>query len=692
MIAALDVPERLDRVSVPRRCQRDRGSSARTCGTDVKRTRRKRHNWLLIISLCIYPALDADASSDVRPSKPAPAWELPLIDGGGYLRSIDVFPNHRFTYLIFWDSGCPHCVEALVDCDEFCAAHEEHGIAVVGIHADIGDMFEAQRIIEQTGIAFPQTWDVGGETSQAYGVSFATFTVFVVNSSGRIVAERSDPKGAVMAVLEDMLVAVTATTGEAAGPAGVDVDSARTDEPTPFRFVFRGDARIRFLSIDSRGRLASGLYGEAVQPGDNLLYRFELEISRRITRRVRVGGLLRISNEGKAVLESGPKYLGVEWGSAFAEADAGGAKMRIGYYSIWMTPLTLMRWDWNDNPRVGGTAGCGCGAAAGVLLIESLEVLGPEIVFEGGIASYRIGGFETRLFYGIPRRATDTSYLAYRSSGQDRAQYSLETGGFETSWRRVDERTESFWRVGVRAIATWEDHRSADFRDLGYPVTDPWYRSTIVSADARLPLFRHVDLEAEWVAWNRTEQHGLLTADAPDPLKTEANGGLAGVVFEHPSRWRFRCDYLRLDPAYFAPFAALSYKPNRSGVRLSGQGLFAHEVVALSLFYKRLEEREAPETDSEKLKESVLGASIDLEFPAGIGGNVGWMDESSWRAGDVDRYDGFRKALIVGARWRVGRAGLLEFQYQKVDVESRFATYTEDALTHLYSVYFSASF
>jgi len=70
----------------------------------------------------------------------------------------------------------------------------------------------------------------------------------------------------------------------------------------------------RYLRAATRGEIAEGPYGEEVQPGNDLLYRFLLEASMRVTGNLRAGGLLRVSNEPEEVLDFGPEYLGSPWG------------------------------------------------------------------------------------------------------------------------------------------------------------------------------------------------------------------------------------------------------------------------------------------------------------------------------------------------------------------------------------------
>ncbi len=651
------------------------------------------------LALMVLPAVEgiaapnaAHGASPAQTGRPAPAFDLPLINGDGYVNSRDLFASEEYTFLIFWDSGCPHCVESLLECEEFHQEHIGGDIAVIGIHADEGDIFDVHQLIEASGITFPQLWDLGGEAGQSYAIAFAEFTLFLVDRRGNIVARQFDPHGDIKITLNNML---SVELGGVPEKDEREMDSAGAGEPPPVEstagFVYRGYQRARFLSIDTRGRGAAGPYGEEVQPGNNLLLRFELEMSRRITRHLRAGGLLRISNEDSKILELGPKYFGSKWGSAFAEISTGRFLLRFGYFEMSMTPLTMMRWDWDDNPRIGGNAGCGCGAAAGVLLVESLEELDPELTFEGGVFLYRRPSLETRVFYAIPRRARETSRLAVRYADAEPARYSLEIYGAETRWQKYDSRTESYWRAGIHFIGSWENERSVDFEGLDYAAADPWYTSTLVSAGWEVPVIRSLYLEGEWIVWNEAQGHGHIIIENNDfyttTITTKGGGGIAGIVFNKPPIWNIRCDYIRLNSEFYSSFAALSYEPNREGIRFSAQVPLFRDVVAATFFYKKLREIEVLDPETEKEKDSFLGASLDIELPNGFGGTLGWLDNGTWRGGENAWLDDVRKVLVLGAQYRFDKSSSIQLQYQRITGSIKHENIDDNSLTNLFSVY-----
>jgi hypothetical protein len=368
-----------------------------------------------------------------------------------------------------------------------------------------------------------------------------------------------------------------------------------------------------------------------------------------------------------------------------------------------MTPLTMMRWDWDDNPRTGGDAGCGCGAAAGVLLVESLEELGPEIMFEGALAAYTGSNFELRLFYAIPRRAAETSYIEYTSTGADPAEYSLETYGFEGLMQVYSSWTDSFLRAAIHLTGSWENRRSVDYRGLGYPVPYPWHESAMVSVSCEVPVIPLIEIFGKWLvipsvgirgeclAYNRAQEH-WPTGIFDDKDSVSRGGGMAGLVFEAP--WfSGKADYLRLKPEFYSPFAALSYEPNTEGVRFSSRLLLPYDYTAFSFFYKRLWELDVPRPDAEEECISFFGASLDIDHPGGIGGGIGWLDKGIWRSGTVLHHDEYRRALSLSARYRFGKGSYFQLQYQKVRSSMTDRWYTTwKSETDLYSAYFTLVF
>jgi peroxiredoxin len=625
-----------------------------------------------------------------QPGEKAPAFELTLLDGGGSVSSSELLSKHREVFLVFWHTGCPRCVEALLGCERFYRTYGGEDIAVLGINADEGDPLAAQGVIESNGITFPQTRDAGAAVSASYRVPRETIAIFLLDGDGdgRIRAARFDPPGDVGAVMEGMLSSPMAAP---AGAGGTTRDARAAESGADVSY--RGLQRIRLLAIDARGPNAAGIYGEPVNPGSSVRYRVEVEASKRLAAHLRAGALVRISNEGDKVLESGPEYLGSEWGSAFVGVEAARLRVRLGYYSLHMTPLTLMRWDWDDSPRIGGDTGCGCGGvAAGTLLVESLEELGPDLTVEGALVTWGGPNLDARLFYAMPRRALETSYVAYRSGAADRARYSLELYGLEARWQRLDRRTGLFWKAGLHAVGSFENRRSVDFAALGYPASTPWLETWTASVTSEIPLVRYASLRGELIAWNRVDERGVVTTDGMVDLSSTGGGGVGGIVIERSERLGLMIDYVHLAPDFFTPFSALSYESNTEGLRVSARAPLVRDVAALSLFYKRLRDVEVVATGAERKQISLAGASLDVDVGGAFGAGIGWLEEKSWRDGFVSPLDAHRGAAAANLHYNLGTAGVIRFQYERIRSEDAASGPGADSGADMYSLYSSVNF
>lgn len=636
-------------------------------------------------ALCLGLGATGRAGEAAR-GTPAPPFELPALGGGRLVASEDLFERNAKTFVVFWDGECPACVESLRECQAFHERVEGGDVAVVGVNGDRGDDLSVRMIVVSSGVTFPQLRDRDGAAAAAWGVPPSTFALFLVDRDGTITARRLDPDEPIPGLMERMLLG-EAGTEPAAGEAAAGLSSGI---PLPAGLVIRGDARVKFLSIDVEGDGAVGPYGERLDPGNVLLQRIEFEASMPIGQRLRVGGMLRAENEGIEALRSGPQYLDSERGSMFASIDAGRFTARLGYFTMHMTPLTMTRWDWNDNPRTGGDAGCGCGATAGILIVRSLEELGPDLTLEGATAGWSSGEFETRTFYAMPRRARDTPATVWLYGGEEPAAYSLEIYGFHGQWRRYDRRTGGSWSAGVHLLGHREDAGSIDPVELGYAPL-PAYEGEILTATARIPLLRSLSLEGEWIA--RCAATGRNLGPGRDErADLDGSGGIAGIVAGDGGPMEWRLEYLRLGEGFYSPFAAISYEAGRHGARGSAVVRLPGGWSALSLFHKHLREIDPPAPGADREEIVFTGVTIDVDHPAGPGGSLSWLDRGESRGGGTLGYDDSRRTMTAGLRYRFGKRAWIEGLYQLTDAERTGEGEGGESRTRIYSVSFRAQF
>lgn len=362
--------------------------------------------------------------------------------------------------------------------------------------------------------------------------------------------------------LAALALALVAVLAWAAGTSALD-----------HKLDITGDVRIRLRHVDSPSPDTVGLtgtYGEMVKRGFSLKHRLVLEVAYPLTEQVRAGGMLRVSNEGSEVLQDGPEYLSSQFGSAFIAYESPILRTRLGYYTTAYTPLTLMRWDTKDDPE--GGSGCGCsggGGGAGAILSETLEELGPNLTFEGARFSLTPkGDLGLDGFLARPREAG--------------ASYQLITYGGRAGYTAYLKSKAAFLDLGLAAIRSEEDeHSVTSTAGLGRP-----FKKTVYGVSWKAPLARMASLDGEWT----------LTSSSGDATK-RGRGGIVALNLTPMAAVKFEAAYLYLSPNWDSYFHALSYNPDRQGMRLRleverGPVL----VAAFARYLKTIKEAAQPDT------------------------------------------------------------------------------------------------
>lgn len=342
------------------------------------------------------------------------------------------------------------------------------------------------------------------------------------------------------------------------------------------------------MDIDTTGVGATGASGEEVEAGGSLRQRLELEIAYAITPHVSAGGLLWLSNEGEAVLRSGPDYLSSAWGSAFVHyfgttrlpgLGTVETRLRGGYYDLSLTPLTLMRWDKDDSPISGGqkVQGCGvCGGEAGLagfIRSESVERLGPDYTFEGFRWDLALAGrADLTAFYARPQRdwPTEVAEATFVEPAEMRFRQELYggrlTGHFSPSW------THELLSLSATVLIAEDDTENWPW--VKRPDYDPG-RVRLLGGDLELPLPSRTRAYAELAA-SRWEPALPPYPPREVPERIDANAWRGGVTFDlrgwaHdepldflPMGMTAKIDlaYQHLEAGYFAPYGAISYEAN----------------------------------------------------------------------------------------------------------------------------------
>jgi len=254
--------------------------------------------------------------------------------------------------------------------------------------------------------------------------------------------------------------------------------------------------------------------------------------------------MVRVSNEGREVLLAGPQYPSSEFGSDFLAYRTPSLEARLGYYDVLYTPLTLMRWDIGDDPE--GGEGCGCPSTAtvgGTLLGETLEELGPTLTFEGG--RFSASPLEAQAF------ALD-GFLA-RARPAAAGSYQLLTYGARLDATKYLSQPSSLLDLDAIFVRSAEDKNSVNLP----PSAAPPFANTVFALAWNVPIVKSLGVDGEWT----------LTRTSGE-VKREGRGGIVSINLTPTKTLKIVASYLYLSPNWESYFRALSYNPDREGVRV----------------------------------------------------------------------------------------------------------------------------
>ncbi len=612
----------------------------------------------------------AAAAAELAPGVSAPAFSLSGLIAKRTINSAEIFAARPFTLLAFWNSDCADCLYALEKCQEFVLDAEAAGIGFVGINHDVENLASTRSFLRSRNIAFLQLWDIDRLVASSYGTDSYSLSLFLIDSLGVIreavydrpadtedvlsdfireygsAASRPTPAekpGIVPVRAPDSLAIHFERSSVDTGPVALPPPSLMTTKRFPVELTSRisitGEVRVRFMDIQLEHdplipSPPTGPYGEAVERGTSMSHRALFELGARPTNSLTAGVLVRLSNEDEDVLRLGPEYFSRSEGSAYVHYREGDFSLRLGYFDAYFTPLSLMRWDAEDNARTGGTAsGCACAGATGAILFESLEELGPTLTFEGLSVSQALGDIlDVRAFYARPGVANEISQGEFLANPERLLEfaYRRDLYAFRASFNVNPPSFSEPALVSLHYVRTRDDEESATFVGSAYDPQGFAADNRVYGALLSVPLLKRLSLDVEI---DRTETDDNVL----DPIGTSdwGTGYLASLKGEILKDVSASLSYLSLSREFHSSFAALSYQPNRKGLRASlsvRRGGFDSDI-----FVKYLEPHGPvdevspspflPSTRSKSRDQITVGlwASIDLLQVFEVGG--GWLLE-----------------------------------------------------------------
>lgn len=177
--------------------ERDRDVAADEVDALLARTRGRRFRWRwaavgVVVVLVVGWAFVAGRSLGRDPrqvrsallGKPAPAFELPTLDGG----SVDSADWRGEVVVVnFWASWCVPCREEAPELEAFAQRWQDRGVRLVGIVYN-DEESEAIAFRDRYGLTYPQALDPGGRAAIDFGV-FGVPETYVISADGTVMAK-----------------------------------------------------------------------------------------------------------------------------------------------------------------------------------------------------------------------------------------------------------------------------------------------------------------------------------------------------------------------------------------------------------------------------------------------------------------------------------------------------------------------
>ena len=177
--------------------ERDRDVATDEVDALLARTRGRRFRWRwvavgVVVVLVVAWAFVAGRSLGRDPrqvrsvllGKPAPAFELPTLDGG----TVDSADWRGDVVVVnFWASWCVPCREEAPELEAFAEQWRDRGVRLVGIVYN-DEESEAAAFRDRYGLTYPQALDPGGRAAIDFGV-FGVPETYVIAADGTVMAK-----------------------------------------------------------------------------------------------------------------------------------------------------------------------------------------------------------------------------------------------------------------------------------------------------------------------------------------------------------------------------------------------------------------------------------------------------------------------------------------------------------------------
>ena len=142
-----------------------------------------------VFSLC-YLILPVDSTERIeghpavpKVGQPAPEFDLTLLNGQKV--ALKDFLG-KLVVIIFWSSGCPHCLREAPILEAVYKQYYKQSLAVVGVNVIQDQESKARAFVEKYKLTFPVGHDASGEIISLYAVQ-AVPTIILVDKVGKLI-------------------------------------------------------------------------------------------------------------------------------------------------------------------------------------------------------------------------------------------------------------------------------------------------------------------------------------------------------------------------------------------------------------------------------------------------------------------------------------------------------------------------
>ena len=147
----------------------------------------KLSDWVLSGGLILVLGISSRAEEvGLRAGQRAPRFTLNALDSEEKMRSRRIFAARDLTVLILWDSYCPDCLKAVVECGEYAPRADSLGVGMLSINFDHEEMVKVRAFVKGESLPFPVLWDSRQRVARSYRAHTYDFSLFMVDSRGMI--------------------------------------------------------------------------------------------------------------------------------------------------------------------------------------------------------------------------------------------------------------------------------------------------------------------------------------------------------------------------------------------------------------------------------------------------------------------------------------------------------------------------